>query len=113
MTWLLLPNLVLILDKSTQDQLNRGQRLQEILKQVQYAPMSLSDQIIVLYAGTNGYADKVSVGKIKEWEIQLLRYLEMNHPEIGKDIEKNKRITEENEELLGEALKSFNITWKQ
>ena len=100
------------LDKSTRDQLNRGQRLQEILKQDQYAPMSIENQVIILYAGTNGYADEVPVNKIKEWESQLLRYLDMNHPEIGRDISEKKRLLTENEEKLIEALKSFNLTWK-
>src|SRR5512137_646636 len=56
------------LDKATQDQLNRGQRMQEILKQPQYSPMSLEDMVVVIFAGTNGYTDKVPVEKIKTWE---------------------------------------------
>ena len=100
------------LDKSTRDQLNRGQRLQEILKQNQYAPMSLENQVIILYAGTNGYLDEVPVNKVREWEAQLLRYMEMNHPEIGKDIAERKRLVTDNEEKLIGALKSFNLTWK-
>ena len=100
------------LDKSTRDQLNRGQRLQEILKQNQYAPMALENQVIILYAGTNGYVDEVPVNKVREWEAQLVRYMEMNHPEIGKDISERKRLVTETEEKLIGALKSFNLTWK-
>jgi len=56
------------LDKATQQQLGRGQRMQEILKQPQYRPMSLSDQVIILFAGTNGYADSIPVGKMAQWQ---------------------------------------------
>jgi F-type H+/Na+-transporting ATPase subunit alpha len=100
------------LDKSTQDQLNRGQRLQELLKQPQYEPMALESQVIVLYSGTRGYSDAVPIDKIKSWEQGLLRYLEMNYPEIGKDIDAQKRISEETEKKLGEALNNFNLTWQ-
>jgi hypothetical protein len=61
------------LDKATQQQLGRGQRMQEILKQPQYSPMSLSDQVIVLFAGTNGYADQVPVANMAQWQTDLLR----------------------------------------
>ena len=72
------------LDKSTQAQLNRGQHLQEILKQPQYVPMSLAEQVMVIYAGTKGYSDKVSLERMPAWENALLRYLETSHPQIAK-----------------------------
>jgi F-type H+/Na+-transporting ATPase subunit alpha len=56
------------LDKSTQQQLNRGQRLQEILKQPQYRPMSLEHQVVVMFAATNGFADQVPVDQVLDWE---------------------------------------------
>ncbi|MCJ7625855.1 MAG: F0F1 ATP synthase subunit alpha [Anaerolineaceae bacterium] len=99
------------LDKSTQDQLNTGEKLQEILKQPQYEPMSLDHQVIVLYAGTNGFANKVPIDRMKEWETDLLRYMEINYPEIGKDILAMKRISEDIEEKLAQALQNFNLTW--
>ncbi len=74
------------LDKATQDQLNRGLRLQEILKQPQYEPMSLEDQVIILFAGVNGYADKVPVERMKEWETGLFKHIDVSQPEIRKDI---------------------------
>ena len=64
------------LDKVTQAQLNRGQRLQEILKQPQYEPMSLGNQVISLFAATNGFADAIPVEKIRNWEAALLRFME-------------------------------------
>jgi F-type H+-transporting ATPase subunit alpha len=95
------------LDKATQSQLKRGQRMQEILKQPQYEPMSLENQVIVLFAGTNGYADNVSVEKMRKWEVELLRYFNNSHPELGRDIAANQRITEETEKKLREALATF------
>ncbi len=99
------------LDKATQAQLNRGQRLQEILKQPQYAPMSLENQVIILFAGTNGYADRVPVEKMAQWETELLRTIETSYPEVGKDIAARKQITDETAEALRKAIESFNAAW--
>jgi F-type H+-transporting ATPase subunit alpha len=100
------------LDKATQAQLNRGQQLQEILKQAQYEPLSLANQVAILFAGTNGYADKISIEQMQEWKVSLLRYLETSHPDLVKDISDQMRITEETEEALHEAIKTFNSTWQ-
>lgn len=99
------------LDKSTQQQLNRGQHLQEILKQPQYQPMSLENQIIVIFAGTQGFADKVPLDDMTRWERELLRFMETSHPEIGRSIATEKRITDENREELLEALRAFTSSW--
>jgi F-type H+-transporting ATPase subunit alpha len=99
------------LDKATLAQLNRGQRLQEILKQPQYAPMSLEHQVIEIFAGTQGYADKVPLPRMREWETELLRFMDSSYPAIGKDIAEKKRITPETEAALREALKAFGTTW--
>lgn len=99
------------LDKSTQAQLNRGQHLQEILKQPQYQPMSLADQVIVIFAGTQGYADKVPMDEMVSWETSLLRYMEASHPEIIKDISQQKRITDDTQKELRSALDAFIATW--
>jgi F-type H+/Na+-transporting ATPase subunit alpha len=100
------------LDKATQAQLTRGQRMQEILKQPQYEPMSLENQVIVLFAGTNGYADNVQVDKMRQWEVEMLRSMSASHPEIARDIASNQRITEENEISLRQALATFQSTWR-
>jgi F-type H+-transporting ATPase subunit alpha len=100
------------LDKSTQAQLNRGLRMQEILKQAQYEPMSLDHQVMVTFAGTNGYADKVPVERMKAWEAALLRYLETTYPEIGRDILQQKRITDDTQARLLQALDAFATTWQ-
>jgi len=99
------------LDKTTQNQLNRGRRLQEILKQPQYEPMDLSDQVIVIYAGTHGYADKVPIERMRSWELSLLRYMETGYQEICNQIAEQKRITDEVEAQLQEVLKMFANTW--
>jgi F-type H+-transporting ATPase subunit alpha len=100
------------LDKATQDQLSRGQRMQEILKQPHYSPMSLEDLVVVLFAGTNGYADQVLVERIKAWEVALLRYVNSTYPEVSRSIAENKSILKDNEVLLRQALDVFRATWQ-
>jgi F-type H+-transporting ATPase subunit alpha len=99
------------LDKSTQATLSRGQHMQEILKQPQYEPLSLEEMVMVIFAGGNGYADPVELERMKEWETALLRYLATNHPEIGRSIAENKRITDETRAELLKALDNFKATW--
>ncbi len=100
------------LDKATQSQLNRGLHLQEILKQPQYQPLSLENQVTEIFAGTRGYADNVSLDRMRQWETSLIRYMDTTHPEIGKSITEDKRITPETEEKLISALETFMSTWK-
>ncbi len=99
------------LDKVTLNQLNRGQHLQEILKQPQYEPVSLENQVIALYAGTNGYSDQIPIEKMRQWEQGLVRFIETSYPEIGRSISQEKRITDETEALLKEALTAYNSGW--
>jgi len=100
------------LDKATQAQLNRGQHLQEILKQFQYQPMSLENQVIEIFAGTRGYADNIPLERMKAWEGALLRYMETSYPDIGKTIADETRITPETEQRLTEALDAFKASWQ-
>jgi F-type H+-transporting ATPase subunit alpha len=99
------------LDQATQDQLNRGQRLQEILKQPQYQPVSLADMVIAIFASINRYADKVEIDQMAEWESSLLSYMAASHPDIVKTIAEKKQITEGVEEKLRKAIDDFNKTW--
>jgi F-type H+-transporting ATPase subunit alpha len=99
------------LDKATQDQLNRGQRLQEILKQPQYQPVSLADMVIAIFAGINHYADKVEIDRMAEWESSLLRYMSGSHPDIVKTIADEKQISDETKEKLHSAIRDFSKTW--
>ena len=100
------------LDAGTQARLNRGQRLQELLKQPQYEPSAVEKQIIAIFAGTKGFADKVDLERMREWEESLARYMETSHPEIGKAIVKDKRITDATEEQLRTALDAFRSAWQ-
>jgi len=100
------------LDKATQRQLDRGYRLTEILKQVQYEPLSLENQVMVIYAGTRGLCDSVPVEKMKAWEAAFIRFMETSYPDIGKDIAAKKVIAEETEARLKEAIKAFNAGWQ-
>jgi len=99
------------LDKATRSQLERGQRMQEILKQPQYQPMEFEEQVIVLMAGTSGYADKVPVEKIAQWQADLLRFMSSSHPEIGKEIIEKKAVSNELREKMGQAFSTFASTW--
>jgi F-type H+-transporting ATPase subunit alpha len=99
------------LDKTTQAQLNRGQHLQEILKQKQYQPMSLEDEVLLLFAGTNGFSDQVPLDKMPAWETDFLRFMQTTHPEIGKSVSTSKMITPETESKLREAILAFNVSW--
>jgi len=99
------------LDKATQQQLGRGQRMQELLKQPQYQPMEMEEQVIVIFAGTNGYADNVPLDRMGQWQADLVRYMATSHPEIGKDILAKKAITDENRAALAKALDGFRAGW--
>ncbi len=96
------------LDKSTREQLERGLRLTELLKQPQYAPVDLPDQVIGAYALTKGYATDVSVDKIQEYEANLLQFMKSNHPEVGQSIASQKAITDEIDASLKSALAEYN-----
>ncbi|HVN14535.1 MAG TPA: F0F1 ATP synthase subunit alpha [Anaerolineales bacterium] len=100
------------LDKTTQQQLGRGQRMQEILKQPQYAPMTLAEQVIVIFAGTNGFADGVPVDKMAQWQVDLLHYMESSYPELGKDIAAKRTISDETKDNLLKALDGFRAGWQ-
>ncbi len=100
------------LDKATQQQLGRGQRMQEILKQPQYSPMSLTNQVIVLFAGTNGYADQVPVANMPQWQTDLLKFMEASYPEIGRDILEKKMITDSTRANMVKALDAFLHSWQ-
>lgn len=100
------------LDKTTQQQLGRGQRMQEILKQPQYVPMSLADQVMVIFAGTNGFADQVPVDHMAAWQADLLKFMELSYPAIGREIAEKKIITDENRDRLKQALQAFKDAWR-
>jgi F-type H+-transporting ATPase subunit alpha len=99
------------LDQAAQARLERGRRLQELLKQPQYEPVPLDEQIMVIYAATNGYADQVALGKITEWEQELRLYVNSLHPEFGKVILEQGTLTDEIKQQLDNVLESFMQRW--
>jgi len=95
------------LDKATRDQLERGRRITEVLKQPQYSPMSLGKEVIILYAVTNGYLDDVPVDGVIAWEGNFHRFMQTNHPELEQKINDDKEIKTETEEALKSAIVEF------
>ncbi|HEY2703910.1 MAG TPA: F0F1 ATP synthase subunit alpha [Candidatus Dormibacteraeota bacterium] len=95
------------LDRATRQQLERGQRMTELLKQPQYEPIPFAKQVIAIFAGTRGYLDDVPIDRVSEFERSLLRWMDQNHAELEKDIEENKRITDETEKALRAAVEEF------
>jgi F-type H+-transporting ATPase subunit alpha len=97
------------LDKATQAQLARGARMVELLKQGQYRPMSVADQVISIFAGVNGFLDDVPVNKIRQFEEDLLHYVAQHHPEVKKDIVTKSKI----DDAFGAQLKQIITAFKQ
>jgi F-type H+-transporting ATPase subunit alpha len=95
------------LDKATRAQLDRGQRITEVLKQVQYVPVSIEKQVLILYAVINGYIDDIAVDKVAAFETDFYNFMEANHPETGKAIAQKKEISPETEEALKVAIEEF------
>ena len=96
------------LDKATRDQLERGSRLTELLKQPQYGPVPLGIQVGVIWAGTNGYLDKVPVARVKEWEEGFSRYLRADAKTLVSEVEKKKALDDDLTKQLERAAKAFN-----
>ena len=97
------------LDKATQAQLARGVRMVELLKQGQYQPMPVADQVLSLFAGVNGFLDDVAVNKVREFEDELLRYIAQHHPELRKEVTAISKI----DDKVGGKLKEVITTFKQ
>ena len=95
------------LDKSTQQTLNRGARLVELLKQGRYVPMPVERQVMAIFAGTKGYVDDLDVDHVQRFRDEFLDFVESAYPEIGKSIVTELKLTDENAEALGKALTEF------
>jgi len=95
------------LDKATRDQLERGRRITEILKQPQYSPMSLGKQVSILYAVTNGFLDELPVDKVMTWEENFHKFMKINHPEIEEKINDDHEIKPDTKEALENAIAEF------
>jgi len=97
------------LDKATQLQLARGVRMVELLKQPQYKPMPVADQVLSIYAGVNGFLDDVSVDKVQQFESDFLHYVQQHHADLKKEITSISKI----DDKVGAKLKEVLVTFKQ
>ncbi len=100
------------LDKATQNMLSRGERMVEILKQGQYMPYPVEKQILIIFAGTNGYVDGYEVEDVKRFESEMLTYMESKHQDLMKEIKDKKKIEEDLESKVKSALDEFKEQFK-
>ena len=101
------------LDASTQKLLARGERLTELLKQGQFSPLATEEQVVLLYAGVNGYMDTIEVNQISDFENQLMNSIKKDYANILDDIKSSNTLSDESEELLKKALDSFLDNFKK
>jgi F-type H+-transporting ATPase subunit alpha len=102
------------LDKATQAQLDRGSRLVELLKQPQYRPMTVEQEVMVIYAGTKGYLDSVPVSRVQEFQNAFLQYVETSAADLRSGLGEKKELTDDLEKRLKQALDDFKAkAWKQ
>jgi F-type H+-transporting ATPase subunit alpha len=99
------------LDKATRDQLTRGEKLSEVVKQPQYQPLPVEKQVAILYTATTGKLDDVPTPRVKEFETQLYRFLETERPKILEELGKTRELTEDLEKALDEAIDEFRKTF--
>jgi len=99
------------LDKATQAQLNRGQRLVEILKQPQFQPLNFGRQIAIIFAGTNGYIDDLPIDQVRDFETELYKYLDAINPKLEKSIEEKKTLDDAIKADLKKTLDDFKKTF--
>jgi F-type H+/Na+-transporting ATPase subunit alpha len=96
------------LDKATQATLTRGEKITEALKQRQFEPQAVEDQVCVIFAATRGHLTEIPTHRIGEWAHAFVGFLHDKHPEIGKDIVESKALSEENQKKLEAAIAEFN-----
>ena len=99
------------LDESSRKQLERGQRMVEVLKQPPYSPLAVEKQVVIIFAGTKGYLDDITTVAVTKFEAELYPYIEAKYPEIFEQIRTKKALDKEIEELLHKALKDFKATF--
>ncbi len=99
------------LDKATQNQLARGQRLRELLKQPQYSPIPVEEQVAIIYAGSNGYLDDIAVEQVVKFVAGFRDYLSNSKPQYGEAVRSSKKLDETAEALLKEALTEYKKTF--
>jgi F-type H+/Na+-transporting ATPase subunit alpha len=100
------------LDRATQAQLARGERVVEVLKQAQFRPMSVSEQVMVIFAVTNGHLDDIPLAQVKEWEAGFYPFLAERYPEVGVNIERTKNLDDNVKETLNRACADYTAQFK-
>jgi F-type H+-transporting ATPase subunit alpha len=100
------------LDKATRTQLERGQRMTEILKQPLYTPVAMEKQVCILFAAINGLLDDVPMDRMREFEAALYKFMDSNHPEIGNSIAREKDLNPATSEALKGAIQEFKQSFK-
>ncbi len=101
------------LDPATQKQLNRGSRMVEILKQGQYQPLPVERQILIIYAGTNGFVDHLPVSSLKRYEQELYAFVQSRHPDIFSEIVTKRELDQALRAKMDKALEEFKATFKE
>jgi F-type H+-transporting ATPase subunit alpha len=99
------------LDAATQARLDRGYRMVEVLKQGQYEPMNVIDQVLVIYAGTRGYLDKIPANEVQAWEKQFLTFIHNQKPEIWDQLSQKKDLTDDIARTVEAAIKEFQAQY--
>ena len=99
------------LDKYTQAQLSKGERLVELLKQPQYAPIPVEEQVMSIFAGINGYLDDIPVGEVKTFDKEFLKFMKEKYASIGIEIKEKKKLDQEVTHKLENAIKEFKQTF--
>jgi F-type H+-transporting ATPase subunit alpha len=100
------------LDKSTLNQINRGQRMVELLKQPQFQPMPAEKEVVILFAGTRGYLDKYPISSVLDYEKKLFEHIESKHQDILEEIKVKKDISPELDTKIRSALDDFAAIYK-
>lgn len=101
------------LDKATQDQLTRGERMVEILKQDQYEPLSLAKQVMIIFVGTKGFLDDIPAHDVRAFEKEFHAYMEKEYPDVAHEIEKTRVLSDDTSNKITSAVEKFKARWKK
>jgi F-type H+-transporting ATPase subunit alpha len=101
------------LDKATQAQLARGERMVEVLKQDQYQPLPMEKQVLIIYAGVNGFLDDLPVSKIRQFEKEYYAFMDNKHPEIVREIAEKKVLSDELQKKINQAIEEFKLIFNE
>jgi F-type H+-transporting ATPase subunit alpha len=99
------------LDAATQARLDRGYRMVEILKQGQYEPMHVADQVLIIYAGTRGHLDRIPISEVRKWEREFLTFIHHQKPEIWDELNGKKDLTDDITKSIESAIKEFQAQY--